>query len=648
MAYGDDYAGIASSQTIDAEHVKDLYDELSGASLADGDPSGSFDSVAARLDAIQSVTLGDHVILVDEQAGADDDARWNAAVAAFEAQSASGVRSIIQFGPGTYTLTSSAAQTITDDGLRVRGFRAWHDMRGGGSDAYVTRITINMGDPDIPWITFDGNTYGHNFEHLYFISSDGDTRLFGRNDTGAQITTSRFHNIATNAVLSVCGGNSGLQFSMQACEFSGWWNVNNCQDTAFWLGGSDNFMWSSGTLLLDSPTGNAPAANTPHIEGSYLAKTTFGNMYITAEGPWQAMRFNGPSANAHGIKVFGSMIEGRNAGAACDHPLIEIDNHHGGGGNVGLSLIGCWLGYVETGVRGMIDIDDGVVATVSLHGCSMGHATGATDDDPPLMYIGTGSAGYCYGLQVEDGPSNVPEIVDNGAVRAVTDGSAVVVGPPSTLIVNTAEQGSDGTTVTTGNSGGGGDQAWVDVTGSNIEFDDAQAMNGSLSYLLASTTSTSESLGWDVQSSQLATVRFYIRLNAGVPDWSRLVRFRNAGDSAQYAGLTLNADERISVRDSSESIVATTTNALSTGTWYRVEFAANTVTGYYDLSVRVGDAAGEDADLSLGGTGATFSSGNIGHIVFGRDGGGAGTYPDIWLDDLAADVGITTLLGAST
>jgi hypothetical protein len=204
---------------------------------------------------------------------------------------------------------------------------------------------------------------------------------------------------------------------------------------------------------------------------------------------------------------------------------------------------------------------------------------------------------------------------------------------------NTAEGGSDETTVTTGNSGGSSGDAFGGVTiGTNASavFDTAQAAQGSLSYRLATGgTSTTVFLQWTFTGVARIFFRAYFRL-ASVGAARSLIRIRAAG--AQVARIALSASDTLELRNGGNSVVDTSTATVSANTWYRIE---GDITVGTSQSGTVNLYTGESTTLTEAVTAtATYGSGTADEIHYGQV-VNASNLANLWLDGLDVnDVGL--------
>lgn len=207
-------------------------------------------------------------------------------------------------------------------------------------------------------------------------------------------------------------------------------------------------------------------------------------------------------------------------------------------------------------------------------------------------------------------------------------------------VANTAEGGSDETAVTTGNSGGSSGDAWDSVsigTAATLVFDTAQAVRGSLSYRHATgATSTTANARWTSTTltgspSQLWG-RFYCRFSDPLSDRS-IARARSG--TTQVIRLQITSSGTIQLRNSANSVVATSSTVLSADTWYRIEFnAVPGTTATSEFKIFVGDST--TATETVNGSSDYSSATTVDEFGIGNFANGADA-PSMWYDDIEAN-----------
>jgi hypothetical protein len=217
--------------------------------------------------------------------------------------------------------------------------------------------------------------------------------LFFEGNSGAQFMQSNpgvtgkavFENLGFNLWKHVLG-NPTQKWLSTACQFQGWWNVNNGYDTAFTLGGSDSNFWTDG-MLLDSPP-TLMNASSYHLIFDYQEKTSVGPIYCTADrssGVW----VKGGSTTAGMVMYGAGRVEGRNCTTPCAGANIRID-----GGM--FTIRDWWVSYGgssfnsngHTGEGGIITQTGGQVLYDGLYY----DKTSAVAETVPFLYVAGGKA----------------------------------------------------------------------------------------------------------------------------------------------------------------------------------------------------------------------------------------------------------------
>lgn len=112
------------------------------------------------------------------------------------------------------------------------------------------------------------------------------------------------------------------------------------------------------------------------------------------------------------------------------------------------------------------------------------------------------------------------------------------------------------------------------------------------------------------------------------------------------ATLHINSSGNLGVYNAAGTVVATGSTALSTTTWYKIDFSANRTTGAYQVNI--------NGVSELSGSGAAFGSTNIGNFTIGKVADTSSQtvnfyYDDVWFDSQAfAPSGYIMLLDKAT
>lgn len=160
------------------------------------------------------------------------------------------------------------------------------------------------------------------------------------------------------------------------------------------------------------------------------------------------------------------------------------------------------------------------------------------------------------------------------------------------LLANTAEGGTNTTTVTAGNSGGTSGNAFDTVTGAPT-FSTTQAAHGTLSYSFSTTTASTLSLNWTTSlgSNTVIAGRAYLYATS-FSVGSFICRGRD-GSAVQVFRIVTDTTGKITLRvGSGNTLVGTGANSMSVNTWYRIEWVINVAaSAQVDVRVYLGDSA---------------------------------------------------------
>lgn len=218
-------------------------------------------------------------------------------------------------------------------------------------------------------------------------------------------------------------------------------------------------------------------------------------------------------------------------------------------------------------------------------------------------------------------------------------------------LTNTAEGGSDNTTVTTGNSGGGSGTAFITVSagsGGSITYEATNAYRGTLSYSFVQPTGATTCLVdvSDASSSASFAVRFYLRIGA-YPSGSGFqfpAQIRTTGGTL---ALNLSISTTGQIRVNSSTSASYTTAGMSLNTWYRIEWTGTgigTGSGSSQVDFYLGDSTTSLGTSSLSG----FTTAAAMQVIrIGKYSGAVASAVDFMVDDIAWNIGSATPLGPS-
>jgi hypothetical protein len=213
------------------------------------------------------------------------------------------------------------------------------------------------------------------------------------------------------------------------------------------------------------------------------------------------------------------------------------------------------------------------------------------------------------------------------------------------LIVNGADGGTSGTTVTAGpgNSGGVSGTAFDTLVISatcTLTFDNAHAAHGGLGYKFQlGGTAGEDYVQWLASFSPVDVnpvwVRAYCYFTANPGATIYLCRIAQAAGTS-VAGLALDTAGKLLIKDGAGTIQATSAAAIPLNNWFRFEakvFGSATVGQVTLLRFDTADAVAPSETLV---TAATLNTaGAMSRIRFGHTGTGVATVGPWWMDDLA-------------
>lgn len=215
-----------------------------------------------------------------------------------------------------------------------------------------------------------------------------------------------------------------------------------------------------------------------------------------------------------------------------------------------------------------------------------------------------------------------------------------------TLKTNTADGGTDGTTVSTGNSGGASGTAWnlVNVGTSILAYESTNAPHGGMAVRFFSNGSATNTpiLGWDDTANAAVTLRWYeywTTLPSALTQCGFNIRGNAAASSLARREVDTTGQWRV-VAASTSSFAST---SISVSTLYRWEATATGfggASGALTLTMYAGESLTSLASVSLSGQTTAFTVDNVRFGKFNT----VGTV-DLLMDSFAANVGSSTALG---
>jgi hypothetical protein len=336
-------------------------------------------------------------ILLDDVAGADDDAKLTSALTTAAAAT---YPPVIQFSNRQYTFTQRGRTPY--EGMRLQGPFGFNNPERNSGTKTSNRLTLNFdsSSDNQGWFHLPTSTslFGVSMDNLVidgattqalFLTSASDTALW---------KNLYIRNLYATDMRGVLG-RSGQALCGDAQVFEGAWQINNGYDTAIHLKGSDSTFLCE--LQLDSSTSaNSTGGSNGHYQMilDFADKLTFaGSTNITCEGGWNGVKILGPanprtssSNNAGRVWATNWRVEGRNKGAACNGSVIRIE----GGA---LNLHNAWVSYgmVSAATPGHSPQDAGIIHMEGgvLHATNLWYdrATGVAET-VPFIYNNNGFA----------------------------------------------------------------------------------------------------------------------------------------------------------------------------------------------------------------------------------------------------------------
>lgn len=299
--------------------------------------------------------------------GASDDAKLTAAMSYAAAQTYSG---------GTIVLDENRQYSFSTKqplytGFSIRGSaRATDQLRSGDPTSNEIRVRTSGG-----WFYLNqSQTFSCAFQGLS-IDGTATTCLIDGHASNV-LWTSVFRDITSVNAGSVIGTPS-QRLLVTAGGIDGFWNINNSQNSALNIGGSD-YRIRPTQMLVD--TGGLMSKTEYAVTFSYLSNTGISDFYMTAEGHRAILLEGGSSAGD--VRIRDCEFEGRNAGAPSPGTLMRVTG--------GQYLIdGCRFAFAMTSPDAA---DDGVIqvegGSVTFRDCTYSRATGVAESVPFMRVTG--------------------------------------------------------------------------------------------------------------------------------------------------------------------------------------------------------------------------------------------------------------------
>lgn len=322
-------------------------------------------------------------------------------------------------------LYSFATKRDLFSGLKIIGSQAFSNQYRGALST-PQRVDLNIAGGGAWLNMISSSVFDVEIKNLSFYSQSSTTDFMSGHATGVLWTS----------VIRDCGwslfrhvfGSPTVKLLLTACDWGGWWNINNSRGTSLHLGGSDNVLWVGNQFLLDSPSANS--GTTPyHMWLDYMEKTTVGHLFCTGEGNPASVRVSGNDSSG-GLVFLGGRYEGRNQNQPSKGSVIRQE-----GGRVTYRDIWTAYGYadpagsVRTGEGGVVSVLGG---TALFDGCwySRAGASGVGETVPWIYASGANTKVTVRNAEVTfDGGTwaGLPRVQAANGATVISDESVTVI-----------------------------------------------------------------------------------------------------------------------------------------------------------------------------------------------------------------------------
>jgi len=209
-----------------------------------------------------------------------------------------------------------------------------------------------------------------------------------------------------------------------------------------------------------------------------------------------------------------------------------------------------------------------------------------------------------------------------------------------TVLLNSFEGGTSGTSVSTANSGGASGNAFDVVTigsGDTNAYDNTQAAHGTLSCKIA--TGATAAAAYDRWSTSIGTVsqvwfRMYLYFTAIPTAITRVMGY--ATTAGTTCGIVaVNTSGKVSFFNAGGSAIITTANTIPLNSWFRVEgfLIGSATAGQMQLKTFISGMDSQTASELLTSTAVQNTTGAPGLYSFGQISNTASVGP-FWMDDI--------------
>lgn len=205
---------------------------------------------------------------------------------------------------------------------------------------------------------------------------------------------------------------------------------------------------------------------------------------------------------------------------------------------------------------------------------------------------------------------------------------------------NSFEGGSDETAITNANSGGTSGTAFTSPTagtGATVVYDDAQAHLGTFSCRTSTGgTSALAYVNWSITSGTSDYSRAHYRFTSLPSAQQGILRYLGGG--AQCIRINVRTDGKLEIRDAANSVITggTTTNAISAGSWFRLEVhpTASTTVGAVEMRLYLSPNSSTPTETIT--VSNQVLTATVDEIRFGI-GAAMANAVSVWIDNVAAE-----------
>jgi len=328
-------------------------------------------------------------VLLDNFTGANDDEKLTNALTYMQAQD---YPPTLRLRNRLHTFTVGGRQPFAN--MRIAGPGGYSNPERVSGTKMASRITLSGISGGWFHNTSTSDLFGVSLSNLSFVGGSAASVITQSGSAGT-LYCLQLRDISSSGLRTVLGTQSQKLLITAATFDGGAWEINNCYNGAFHLGGSDNTLWPDGCLIDSGTVFNSAgsAAGQYHVWFDFLDKTYIGPLYITCEGNWGGIRVSGPAynvgaSNAGYVNIYSAKIEGRNQNAPCNGANVLIDG--------GMAFFDhCWFGYgmANPGNMGHTPTDAGIIhqkgGVVDLNRCVYDR-TASQAETVPLGYSAGG------------------------------------------------------------------------------------------------------------------------------------------------------------------------------------------------------------------------------------------------------------------